>query len=44
MKEEECRPKIELKPLPSHLMYEFLDSTHQFSINAKLDGPQLEQL
>jgi len=40
-KEEECPPKVELKPLPSHLRYEFLDSSHQFSVivNAKLDGP-----
>ena len=45
-KEEECPPKVELKPLPSHLKYEFLDSSHQFPVivNAKLDGPQLEQL
>ena len=45
-KEEECPPKVELKPLPSHLRYEFLDFSHQFSIivNDKLDGPQLEQL
>ena len=45
-KEEECPPKVEVKPLPSHLMYEFLDSSHQFPIivNAELDGPQLEQL
>ena len=45
-KEEECPPKVELKPLPSHLRYEFLDSAHQFPVivNAKLSGPQLEQL
>ena len=45
-KEEECPLKVEQKPLPSHLMYEFLDSSHQFPIivNAELDGPQLEQL
>jgi len=44
--EGECLPKVELKPLPSHLRYEFLNSTHQFPVivNAKLDGPQLEQL
>jgi len=40
-KEEKCPSKVELKPLPSFLMYEFLDSSHQFPIivNAKLDGP-----
>ena len=46
-KEEEERPlKVELKPLPPHLRYEFLDSSHQFPVivNANLDGPQLEQL
>ena len=45
-KEEECPPKVELKPLPSHLRYAFLDSSHRFPVivNANLDGPQLEQL
>jgi len=41
-KEQEKRPsKVELKPLPSHLRYEFLDSAHQFPVivSAKLDGP-----
>ena len=38
--------EVELKPLPSHLKYEFLDSSHQFPIivNPNLDGPYLEQL
>jgi len=27
-KEGEYPPKVELKPLPSHLSYEFLDSSH----------------
>jgi len=31
-KEKECSPKVELKPLLSHLMYEFLDSAHQFPV------------
>ena len=45
-KEEECPLTVELKPLPSHLRYEFFDPSHQFSVivSAKLNGPQLEQL
>jgi len=45
-KEEECLLTVELKPLPSHLRYEFFDPSHQFSVivSAKLNGPQLEQL
>ena len=45
-KEEECLPTVELRPLSSHLRNEFLDPFHQFSVivNAKLNGPQLEQL
>ena len=40
-KEEECSPKVELKPLPPHLRYAFLDSSHHYPIivNANLDGP-----
>jgi len=43
---EKSPPKVELKPLPSHLRYEFLDCDHKFSIivSAKLEGPQLEKL
>jgi len=43
---EKCPSKVELKPLPSYIRYEFLDSAHQFPIitTAKLDGPQLEKL
>ena len=43
-KKEEERPlKVELKLLPSHLRYEFLDSSHQFPVivNANLDGPPI---
>jgi len=40
-KQEKCQLKIKFKPLPSHLMYEFLNSAYGFSIiaSAKLDGP-----
>jgi len=43
--QRKCPSKVELKPLPSHLKYKFLDSAHEFPIivNAKLDGPQLEK-
>ena len=45
-KEDTCPPKVELKPLPSHLRYEFLNSAHQFPIivSTKLDATQLEKL
>ena len=45
-KKEKCPSKVELKPLPSHLRYEFLDSAHKFPVivNTKLDGLWLEQL
>ena len=35
-----------MKPLPSHLRYEFLGSAYEFLIiiSAKLDGPQWEKL
>ena len=38
---EKSPPKIELKPPPSHLRYEFLDSDHKFPIivSVKLDDP-----
>jgi len=44
--EEKSEPKVELKPLPSHLKYEFLDPDHKFPVivSSKLDGPQLEKL
>ena len=44
--EEKSSPKVELKPLPPHLRYEFLDPDHQFAVivSAKLDDPQLEKL
>jgi len=44
--EEKSSPKVELKPLPPLLRYEFLDPDHQFLViaSAKLDGPQLEKL
>ena len=37
---------MELKPLPSHLRYEFLGPNHTFPIvvSAKLEGPQVEKL
>jgi len=43
---EKSVPKVELKPLPSHLRYEFLDPKHKYPIivNAKLNSPQLEKL
>jgi len=44
--QKKCPLMVELKPLPPHRKYEFLDSTHRFPIivSAKLDGPQLEKL
>jgi len=44
--EEKSELKVELKPLPSHLRYEFLDPDHKFPIivSSKLDGPQLKKL
>ena len=44
--EEKSSQKVELKPLPPHLRYEFLDPDHQFPVivSAKLDGPQLENI
>jgi len=44
--EEKSEPKVELKPLPSHLRYDFLDPDHKFPliISSKLDDPQLEKL
>ena len=44
--EEKSVLKVELKPLPSHLRYEFLDPDHKFPIivSSKLDGTQLEKL
>jgi len=44
--DEKSEPKVELKPLPSHLRYEFLDPDHKFPVivSSKLDGPQLEKL
>jgi len=44
--EEKSAPKVDLKPLPSHLRYEFLDLDHKFPVivSSKLDGPQLEKL
>ena len=43
---EEPPAKVELKPLPAHLRYAFLDPSHQCPVivNVNLDGPQLEQL
>jgi len=43
---EKNTSKVELKPLPPHLRYEFLDPNYKFSIivNAKLDRLQLEKL
>ena len=37
---EKSTSKVELKPLPLHLRYEFFDPEHQFPIvvSAKLDG------
>ena len=39
-------PNVVLKPLPSHLRYEFLDLDHKFPVivSSKLDDPQLEKL
>jgi len=44
--QEKSSPKVELKPLPPHLRYEFLDPDHQFPVivSAKLYDPQLEKL
>ena len=44
--QEKCPSKVELKPLRSHLMYEFLDSAHELPVivSAKLDDPQLKKL
>ena len=38
--------ELELKPLPSHLRYEFLGPNHTFPIivSVKLNGPQVEKL
>lgn len=38
--------QTELKPLPSHLRYEFLDLDHKFPVvvSSRLDGPQLKRL
>jgi len=44
--EEKSTPKVDLKPLSSHLRYEFLDPDNKFPVivSSKLDGPQLEKL
>jgi len=42
--EEKSTLKVELKPLPSHRRYEFLDLDYKFFVivSSKLDGPQLK--
>ena len=44
--QEKSMPTVELKSLPSHLRYEFLNSDHKFPfiISSKLDGLQFEKL
>ena len=39
-------PKVELKPIPSHLIYEFLDPDNRFSVivSSKLGGLRLKKL
>ena len=42
---EKRAAKVELKPLPSYLRYEFFDLDHNFAdiVSSKLDGSQLEK-
>lgn len=44
--DKKSAPEVELKPLPSHLKYEFLGLNHKFPviISAKLSGVQIEKL
>jgi len=41
--DKKCTPEVELKPLPSHLSYEFLspNGTFSFNVSAMLDGTQI---
>ena len=44
--QEKCPLKVELKTLPSHLRYEFLESARRLPVivSVKLGGPWLEKL
>ena len=44
--DKKCSPEVELKPLPSHLRYEFLGANETFLVivNANLHGTQIAKL